>query len=247
MGPPLRVLALLAVAGTTHAANPAAPYTPPADTRGNWAFTPNPGLPNVLLLGDSISIGYTRLVREKLAGRANVFRPMRGESPDNCGDTAIGLARIDTWLAGRKWDVIHFNWGLWDLCYRNPQSKHQGNRDKVAGKLSTPLETYERNLELLVAHLQATGATLIWASTTIVPEGEVGRFVGDDQKYNAVAARVMQRHHIPTNDLYALTRDQGGQHALKPGDVHYTLEGYARLADQVAAIVGRSLPARAKP
>jgi len=40
--------------------------------------------------------------------------------------------------------VIHFNWGLWDLCYRNPLVKNQGNRDKVNGKLSVSLDDYER-------------------------------------------------------------------------------------------------------
>ncbi len=230
------VLVLVAGVGASWAAE-AAPYTPPADSKGSWSFTANPGLPNVLLIGDSISIGYTRLVREKLAGKANVYRPMRGQSPDNCGDTLIGLERIDTWLGSQKWEVIHFNWGLWDLCYRNPASKNQGNRDKVAGKLSTPPDVYERNLETLVARLKKTGAKLIWANTTVVPEGEVGRFIGDDEKYNAVAARVMQRHGIPTNDLFTLTKNFSGRHSLKSGDVHFTPEGYALLADQVASSI----------
>ena len=110
-------------------------------------MTPDPALPNVLVLGDSISIGYTKDVRKLLEGRANVFRPMRpdGKGPDNCGDTTIGLANLDRWLAGPRWDVIHFNWGLWDLCYRDANSKNQGNRDKVNGKISTPLPDYERS------------------------------------------------------------------------------------------------------
>lgn len=238
--PPMRnlFLVLILVAGVEAVrAADAAPYTPPADAKGDWSFTPDPTLPNVLLIGDSISIGYTRLVRAKLAGKANVFRPMRAQGPDNCGDTSIGLERIDLWLGERKWDVIHFNWGLWDLCYRNPASKNQGNRDKAGGKLSTPLDAYERNLEKLVARLKTTGARLVWASTTLVPEGEAGRFVGDDEKYNAVAARVMQRHGIPTNDLFALTRSFAGQHFIREGDVHFTSQGYARLAGQVASAI----------
>lgn len=139
--------------------------------------------------------------------------------------------------------MIHFNWGLWDLCYRNPASKNQGNRDKVGGKLSTTPDAYVRNLETLVTQLKATGAKLIWASTTVVPEGEAGRFVGDDAKYNAVAAQVMQRHGIPTNDLHALTRQFGRRYSLRPGDVHYTPEGYASLAVQVAATIEATLRA----
>jgi hypothetical protein len=225
------------------AAEKGAPYTPDADMRGAWAMKPDPSLPDVLILGDSISIGYTLPVRKLLQGKANVFRPMRpgGRAPDNCGDTTIGLAKIDAWLGDREWDVIHFNWGLWDLCYRHPDSKEQGNRDKVNGKLSTNPEDYEKNLEKLVLRLKATKAKLVWASTTVVPEGEVGRFVGDDAKYNAVAKRVMDRHGIPVNDLYATSKAFPANHFTKPGDVHFTGEGSAKLAAQVAAEIGKLL------
>ncbi|HEX5104900.1 MAG TPA: SGNH/GDSL hydrolase family protein, partial [Pirellulaceae bacterium] len=44
------------------------------------------GLPRVLLIGDSISIGYTVAVREELKGKANVHRPAT-----NCGPTTRGV------------------------------------------------------------------------------------------------------------------------------------------------------------
>ena len=234
----LALSALLAGAFPAAADVPAAPpFTPAADLAGEWTTKPEAGLPNVLILGDSISIGYTRAVRDLLRGQANVFRPLtpNGRSAANCGDTPMGLKNLDAWLGERKWDVIHFNWGLWDLCYRNPTSKEQGNRDKVNGRLSTPPDDYRRNLEALVTRLKATGARLIWASTTVVPEGEVGRFVGDDVKYNAIAAEVMAKHGIPTNDLHATTRTFPPEMFTKPGDVHYTPAASAKLAEQVAA------------
>jgi hypothetical protein len=70
------------------------------------------GLPRVLLIGDSISIGYTLDVREMLKGKANVHR-----IPTNGGPTTNGLKSIKAWLGDSKWDVIHFNWGLHDLKY----------------------------------------------------------------------------------------------------------------------------------
>lgn len=196
----------------------------------------NAKLPNVLILGDSISIGYTRQVRKGLAGKANVFRPKA-----NCGDTPRGLAQIDKWLGDKKWHVIHFNWGLWDLCHRHPESKAQGKRDKVNGKISTPLPQYEKNIEKLVTRLKKTGATLIWASTTVVPEGEVGRFVGDDIKYNAAAARVMKKHGVAINDLHALSAGFAADKFTKPGDVHYTSKGSAKLAEQVVVSISSVL------
>ena len=219
------------------------PFTPAADVAGPWTMQADPKLPNVLILGDSISIAYTRDVRAMMKDQANVYRPMsaNNKQPANCGDTSIGLANIDAWLGNTKWDVIHFNWGLWDLCYRNPASKEQGNRDKVNGKVSTSPEDYRRNLETLVAKLKATGAQLIWASTTFVPEGEAGRFVGDDAKYNAIAAEVMKKHDIPINDLHATTKAFAADMFTKPGDVHYTAQGSQVLAKQVAGAITKDL------
>src|SRR6185436_4651324 len=103
------------------------------------------GLPRVLLIGDSISIGYTVTVRNELAGKANVHR-----IPENGADTANGLKKIDEWLGDSHWDVIHFNWGLHDL-----KVTPEGGRQ-------VPVEVYEKNLAALAARLKKTGAKLIW-------------------------------------------------------------------------------------
>src|SRR3569623_375944 len=113
--------------------------------------TDDPRLPRVLLIGDSISIGYTVAVREMLKGVANVYR-----APENCGPTIRGVTEIERWLAPGKWKVIHFNFGLHDLK-RMEDGKHQ-----------VGIELYEKNLRDIVARLKATGARLIWASTTPV-------------------------------------------------------------------------------
>ena len=207
-------------------------YTPPQDLEGlkkNTAL--KPGLPNVLIIGDSISIGYTPELIRLLKDVANVQRP------GNTGDTAAGLQGLSRWLDKTKWDVIHFNWGLHDLCYRHPDSKVQGHRDKVNGTQAVPLAQYEKNLEALVQQLETTGAKLIWASTTVVPEGEAGRFVGDDVKYNEAARRIMEKHGIPIDDLHALSVSFDSKFSVAKGDVHYKKEGYATLAEQVAASI----------
>jgi hypothetical protein len=220
-----------------------APFTPDADLRGSWVFRADPDLPNVLILGDSISIAYTREVQDFLAGTANVFRPMLpdGKRPVNCGETRMGLESINTWLGEKRWSVIHFNWGLWDLCYRHPESKTQGKRDKVNGTISVTLEEYGKNLEKLVERLKATGAKLVWASTTFVPEGEAGRFIGDDERYNDVARAVMVRHGVDINDLHAITKAFSNKYSAGPGDVHFTREGSEELAKRVADVITDTL------
>jgi dienelactone hydrolase len=186
-----------------------------------------PNLPRVLLIGDSISMGYTLPVRELLKDKANVVHP-----PENCGETARGLAKLDAWLGDKKWDAIHFNFGLHDLKYLDAAGKYV-TPDK--GKQVALLPEYEANLRQIVARLKKTGAKLIWASTTPVPDGSQGRVQGDEGKYNEVALKVMREAGIPVDDLHAIAVEQ------QPHNVHFTQEGYRVLARAVAASVEREL------
>ncbi len=202
----------------------------------------NPDLPNVLLIGDSISIGYTAYVRRDLIGKADVYR-----IPTNAKNSAYGLEHLDDWLEMKslKWDVIHFNWGLWDLCYRHPESKVQGNRDKVNGTLTETLEGYRSNMEEIVARLKQTDATLIWCTTTPVPEGEAGRKLGDDVKYNQVAAEIMKANNVRINDLHSHALLRLPETMIREGDVHFTEEGYIHLGSKVAKEVSAVLAKQA--
>ena len=186
-----------------------------------------PGLRRVLLIGDSISIGYTLPVRRLLSGKANVHR-----IPENAGTRTNGLAKLSHWLGRGKWDVIHFNWGLHDV------------KIMPDGSRQVTLENYQANLRELVRQLRATGATLIWATSTPVPKEldqlKVKRIAADVPIYNAVARSVMDENQVAVDDLYAfalprLTRIQ--YHA----DVHYKDEGYEELASQVAASIEAAL------
>jgi hypothetical protein len=191
-----------------------------------------PGLPRVLLLGDSISVGYTLAVRELLKDRANVHRP-----PHNCGPTTLGLKKIDEWLGEKPWDLIHFNWGLHDLKYMNAEGERVAP-DK--GFQQVPIDQYEENLEKLAVRMKATGAKLIWASTTPVPEGSVARIKGGEAAYNAAAQRIIKKHGIPINDLcaFALPRLEKLQ---RPQNVHFEEYGSEELAKQVAQAILKAL------
>ena len=194
------------------------------------------GLPRVLLIGDSISIGYTVEVRKNLAGKANVHR-IRG----NGQTAAFGAQNLPKWLGDQKWDIIHFNWGLWDLCYRHPESKVQGRRDKVNGTVSATPEQYRKDLEACVVQLKMTGAKLIWCAITPVPEGEAGRKMGDDLKYNAIAEEIMKKHGVAINDLHGHALEKLPGIATKPGDVHFNKDGNVWLAKKVAAEIEKAI------
>ena len=193
-----------------------------------------PGLPRVLLIGDSISIGYTLPTRALLEGKVNLHR-----IPTNGGPTIKGLEQIDTWLGKKKWDVIHFNWGLHDLKYMGPNGENLFPKEK-GGKVQVPIQEYEKNLERLVVRMKKTNAKLIWRNTTPVPPGSKGRYVGDSIKYNAAAARVMIRHGIPTHDLFTMSKKRMKEIML-PANVHYTKDGSEVLGGDVAMVILEAL------
>ena len=195
----------------------------------------DPALPRVLLIGDSISIGYTLPVRALLKGQANVHRP-----PTNCGPTINGLKQIDAWLGDGKWDVIHFNWGLHDLKYIGPNGTNLAQPNAEGSHQQVPPAEYEQNLRQLVTRLKQTGAKLIWCATTPVPEGAGGRVVGDSAKYNAIAAKIMQENDVATDDLYAFTLPRQKE-IMRPANVHFTSDGSQQLAEQVVASIRAAL------
>ncbi len=200
--------------------------TPKPKTTGLEPIQDVPGLPRVLIIGDSISMGYTQPVRDLLKGKANVHR-----IPQNGGPTKLGMQKIEAWLGTGKWDVIHFNWGIHDLKFM-PDGKRQVE----------PAE-YEANLRALVAKMKATGAKLIWATITPIPSGELvpPRSFGQVAEYNAIALRVMKENGVAIDDLNAAITPQVAT-LQKPKDVHFSNEGSAFLAAEVAKSIEAALP-----
>lgn len=182
-----------------------------------WDFVQdNPKLPRVLLIGDSVSRGYTQAVRKALAGKVNVHR-----APANCGPTAAGIKKMDVWLGDGKWDVIHFNFGIHD---RN-----------------TPLADYTQRLEQLIAQMKKTGAKLVWASTTPIPDDPAHKQTAASiVERNAAAAEVMKKHDVAINNLFTFITPHLAK-VQPPNDVHFNSEGYDLLGKQVAAAIERRL------
>jgi len=208
----------------TPAASPAvAPTAVPDDfpTRPD-----DPALPRVLLIGDSISFGYSAPVRELLRGIANVHR-----LPDNGGPTTNGLAHLNQWLGDGRWAVIHFNFGLHDIKI-----------DDAGNRLTTPAD-YAHNLRELTVRLKANGARLVFATTTPVParlEGGPHRLSADVLERNEITRRIMLDLGVPVNDLYAFAHPRLAE-IQRPANVHFTEEGSRLLAGQVADAIRTQL------
>jgi len=192
-------------------------------------------LPKVLIMGDSISIGYTPHVVENLKGIAEVKR-----HKGNAGPTIRGMAKIEEWLGDEKWDLIHFNWGLWDMY---GWEYHKEDRSPQA---------YGKRLEFLVARLKKTGAKLIWATTTpACPTNETTmkrrfkqevRIPSDlEKKYLTVALGVMKKNGVQVNDLHAFIKPQWAKYAIADDNVHFKSEGKRALGKKVADYVAGAL------
>jgi lysophospholipase L1-like esterase len=186
-----------------------------------------PRLPRVFLIGDSIAAGYADAVRKRLAGRVRVqLRPENGEDSRNL------LQRAPAWLAGERFDVIHFNCGLHDI-----------KRAHATGQLQVPIQEYERNLYQIVEMLRPYAQTLIWARITPVVDGQpvawkgFDRFNRDVDAYNRVADAVMTRSGTPLNDLHGAVVGAGIDVCLSEDGVHMTEAGDRVLGEQVARVV----------
>jgi amidase len=177
-------------------------------------WIPNTGktdLPRVMLIGDSITRGYYTGVEEKLKGKAYVARFTTSKA---IGDPAL-LAEIGTFLSQQQFAAVHFNIGMHGWAYTEAE--------------------YKRHFPALIEAIRkaAPSAKLIWASTTPVRKDREGGFSNARiLARNRIAKEIAGAAGISLNDLHAA---MSGTSLLFSDDVHFTKDGSAILAAQVAA------------
>ena len=190
-------------------------------------------IPKVVLVGDSIRLGYAHVVARFLSGKAAV-----ASIDVNGGDSGNVLRNLEEWVIREKPDIVHLNAGLHDLKVSRQTREYQ-----------VPIDQYEANLRNIVRVIrEKTSASLIFASTTPILDerhslrGEAfDRFEADVRRYNEVALRCMKDLGVPVDDLHWMV-EKGGAAKLLSGDgTHYTPEGYGLLGQAVADCVSRHL------
>lgn len=207
-----------------------------ASTRAQAVKSPGAELPRVLLVGDSIRLGYAPGVAQRLSGKAIVI-----SLPENGGDSANVLAHLDEWILQQKPDVVHLNCGLHDL-----------RRAKKDGRHQVELDRYTENLRRIVARIrERTDAALVFADTTPIVDDrhakrgdDYDRTEADVRRYNAVAIKVMGELGVPVHDLHWVVEQGGPETMLGTDGTHYTAAGSDRLAEAVADCVLRQLTVR---
>lgn len=181
----------------------------------------------VLLLGDSIRMGYDEMVRDMLKDECEVCF-----SEDNGRFSAYTLEQaIQMFINNGSFDVVHWNNGYWDMDIESPLNEPL-----------VPVDEYMRFLRRIARTLKAYGAQVIFATTTpIFNEGAAAdtqtgahlRFKNEwVLRYNAAAKIIMEEEGVPINDLYTLCL-QGKKYYKCEDRLHLTKEGYQVCAQQV--------------
>jgi lysophospholipase L1-like esterase len=187
---------------------------------------------SVVLIGDSIRMGYEDTVRTQLARVAKVWGPK-----DNGGTSENVLAHLDEWAIPRRPDIVHINCGLHDI-------KTEFGQD--AGKVA--LNDYADNVRRILTRLRnETDAAVVWATSTPVNEDRhnatkpFARFEADVDAYNAASMEIARELGIVVNDLFSVVMSAGRDDLLIEDGVHFTPEGGELLGEHVADCLKRLL------
>lgn len=179
---------------------------------------------NVLLIGDSIRMGYDKAVKKTLENEANVYFP-----EENCRFASYVLRYLHEYksmLGDVRVDVLHWNAGLWDCLRLFEEEPH------------TPIEVYAYYIERICVRIKKLfpGAKVIFATSTAVQSelmaSDFKRYNEEIEAYNVAAVKVITKHGFQVNDLYKAS-------IMLPPEAHsdpvhyYTPIGTKALADCV--------------
>lgn len=193
--------------------------------------------PNVLMVGDSISGGYTLPLSYIARNDFNIVRVTTGPEPwrwiDNCRNTTYTLQNLDTWL---KWypnnKVIIWNNGIWNAA-TNP-----GPED--ASHYYTPPEQYENEIKQIAIKLLAASPRVIFLTTTQLSPSDTRSTIGLNTQFNDIAKRVLPSMGIEMHDLYDFTIDHPDWH-VSTTDLHFNGVANEIIADWIAQFLGVTL------
>jgi lysophospholipase L1-like esterase len=203
---------------------------------------------NLLLIGDSIRMGYDSYVQEKLQGRVNVYFP-----EENCRFAQYTLRALSNWkseLALPEIHTVHLNNGLWDVLHLN--SGPSGGDGEAEGETFTPgnvsqelhfdkdpltpPDMYRYMLGRVLTRIRQLfpGAEVVFATSTPVIEEQANwayRSNAEIAQYNDIAREVLIPRGVRINDLGAFAAEKC--HELHRDWVHYNEQGSSLLADEI--------------
>lgn len=187
----------------------------------------------IVLIGDSIRMGYDKYVKEALADVAEVYYP-----EENCRFAEYTLRFAHEWKSRGKWpddiDLVHWNVGLWDVC------------EIFGDEPLTPIEFYKNLIKRIDKRLRLIfpGARMVFALSTAVVEKKYGpsfkRHNAVIESYNRAAAEALSDTDTVINDLYSVTVDCPDE--CKSDMTHFnTPAGAARVGGKVLSVICNEL------
>lgn len=169
--------------------------------------------PVILVIGDSISLGYTPVLQSGLSAYNVVHSPCNPPTVVDVNE------HIDNWLnLDARYAAVVFNSGLHDLTYR----------------YNTSDSTYEASLRSIAQHIKAKNFNAMFNLSTEVLAGTPAFDANRVVNLNVIASDVMNQAGIPVFDLYSVSQTIPNEHK-SPTDVHYTGQGYKVLGDAIKA------------
>lgn len=196
----------------------------------------DPSLPRVLIIGDSISMGYRPFITKMLEEKANVdywtigFKSMQGKN------SPMERALIGV-LSNGPYDVVTFNFGLhyWTKPQRSPEDKHVPWYTKIA------------------KHLKKTSPNtkFLWMRTTPCTKTNKDGSVEIDMdrtkrliKFNEMTDKIMKAEGITEVDLYDICAKNLST-ASRDG-IHWKSEGSKLMAEKIVKEIETYLPEKKK-
>eukprot|EP01084_Bolivina_argentea_P261479 441892_1 len=194
-------------------------------------------LPNVMIMGDSVSLGYTPYVINDTKNVYIQHSPSGGDG--GAQSTLYGLQCLPLFMKSVNqtfinWDLIQFNFGLHDL-------------DNSTGAENE----YKQQLENITQYLMNYdngSIKLQYATTTpMMVDYDVGNYVVEDDNKHAVD--IMNKYDIPIVDLWQRVVDYCGPVpyvncsicASAPCTQHYNSVGYQWIAVTVSTNITKNL------
>ena len=181
----------------------------------------------VVLIGDSIRMGYQPFVARKLDGEADVWGPAA-----NCRHSLWALDHFDPWVVEQAPDLVHVNFGIHDAVVM------------ADGGFQVCPQQYRMCLQRFIDRVAGLdGTTMIWGSTTPRFRPTEGVAMADWPKmleidtYNATALELVTRAGLAVDDLHQTILDSGFAECLTDDGCHMTEHGNEALSDAVVQAV----------
>lgn len=192
----------------------------------------------VVLIGDSIRMGYDKYVRASLKNSAEVFYPS-----ENCRFAEYVLRYAHDWKNTGNWgsdvDLVHWNAGLWDVLQLfgdEPLTSSSYYKECIV--------RIDKRLRMLFPKAKIVFAT----STNVSEKMSVPEFTRHNSvicKYNETAIQALKTTDTVINDLYSLT--ETFPDSYRSDWVHfYTPSGTKIIGDKVLSVICEVLDIKAE-